>query len=306
MLQRNKIPWRAVSSVVAVGGGARIPMISARLAEHLAAHGAVGALVTTRSPRWMPRWVQPCSRYTAPTPTPRPGWRRPHCPAGLRRPLLSTAARPPRPLPSSPTLTCPRHRGRPRGEGHRAVAGLVEDSDGGGDLLPYTGDDAFGDTTATRAIAQYVAPAGPVVAEPSKAWQRLPLIVFGVATLAAIAAVGGVTIALTGDRKPVAPPTTPPPSVNESPTPPPRPVEPPPPSTVTVTNEVPAPPPPQPSPTYQPRSRTRRRRRTPPRRTPRRRLRSRRRPPPHPPRPRPRHRHRHRRRRRRPPRPRRP
>ena len=73
-----------------------------------------------------------------------------------------------------------------------------EDSDGGGDLLPYTGEDVFGDTTTTRAIAQYVPPAGVVAPEPSKAWQRLPLVVFGVAIFAVIAAVGGVTIALTG------------------------------------------------------------------------------------------------------------
>ena len=247
LLRRNNIAWQSVSSVVAVGGGARIPMISTRLAEHVAARGAAGALVTTPQPALdaavgaalfavygadadAQTGMAPAALLDGGSAT------EPARITGLDLPADTAADRVVK--ATGPSLA------------------WSEDSDGGGDLLPYTGDDAFGDTTTTRAISQYVAPAAPAVVEPSKAWQRLPLIVFGVAALAAIAAVGGVTIALTGDRKPAAPPTTVPPSVSESPTPPPTPppapVEPPPPSTVTVTNEVPAPPPPQPSPTYQP------------------------------------------------------
>lgn len=252
MLQRNKIPWQAVSSVVAVGGGARIPMISARLAEHLAARGAGATLVTSPQPALDAAVGAALFAVYGADADAQTGM----APAALFSGTAPTAAvdgglaTAPAAIPELDLLTDTAAARAVKATGPSLA--WSEDSDGGGDLLPYTGDDAFGETTTTRAIAQYVAPAGPVVAEPSKAWQRLPLIVFGVATLAAIAAVGGVTVALTGDRKPVAPPTTPLPSVSASPTPPPPPVEPPPPSTVTVTNEVPAPPPPQPSPTYQP------------------------------------------------------
>jgi Hsp70 protein len=253
LLQRNKIAWRSVSSVVAVGGGARIPMVGTRLADHVEARGAAGTLVTTPQPALDAAVGAALFAVYGADADAQTGM----APAALLSGTAPTAAvdggsaTEPAAIPELDVLT------------DTAAARVVkttgpslawsEDSDGGGDLLPYTGDDAFVDSTTTRAIAQYVPPTGPVATEPSKAWQRLPLIVFGVAILAAIAAVGGVTVALTGDRKPVTPPTTRPPSVSESPTPPPSPAEPPPPpSTVTVTNEVPAPPPPQPSPTYQP------------------------------------------------------
>ncbi len=252
MLQRNKIPWQAVTSVVAVGGGARIPMISARLAEHLTARSATATLVTSPQPALDAAVGAALFAVYGADADAQTGM----APAALLSGTAPTAAvdggvaTAPAAIPELDVLTDTAAARVVKASGPSLA--WSEDSDGGGDLLPYTGDDAFGDTTTTRAIAQYVAPAGPVVAEPSKAWQRLPLIVFGVATLAAIAAVGGVTIALTGDRKPVAPPMPPPPSVSASPTPPPPPPVEPPPSTVTVTNEVPAPPPPQPSPTYQP------------------------------------------------------
>ncbi|MUL76259.1 Hsp70 family protein [Mycolicibacterium sp. CBMA 226] len=253
LLQRNKVAWRSVSSVVAVGGGARIPMVGTRLADHVETRGAAGTLVTTPQPALDAAVGAALFAVYGADADAQTGM----APAALLSGTAPTAAvdggsaTEPAAIPELDVLT------------DTAAARVVkttgpslawsEDSDGGGDLLPYTGDDAFVDSTTTRAIAQYVPPSGPVVTEPSKAWQRLPLIVFGVATLAAIAAVGGVTVALTGDRKPVTPPTTRPPSVSEAPPPPPSPAEPPPPpSTVTVTNEVPAPPPPQPSPTYQP------------------------------------------------------
>ncbi len=254
LLQRNKITWQAISSVVAVGGGARIPMVGTRLAEHVAARGAAGTLVTTPQPALDAAVGAALFAVYGADADAQTGM----APAALLSGTAPTAAvdggsaTAPAALVTDLELPADTAADRVVKATGPSLA-WSEDSDGGGDLLPYTGDDAFGDTTTTRAIAQYVAPAAPVDAEPSKAWQRLPLIVFGVAALAAIAAVGGVTIALTGDRKPVAPPTTPPPSMSESPTPPPAPppVEPPP-STVTVTNEVPAPPPPPPSPTYQP------------------------------------------------------
>lgn len=244
LLRRNNIAWQNVSSVVAVGGGARIPMVSTRLAEHVAARGAAGTLVTTPQPALDAAVGAALFAVYGADADAQTGM----APAAL---LDGGAATVPARLTG---LDLPADTAADRVVKATGPSLAWSEDSGGGDLLPYTGDDVFGDTTTTRAIAQYVAPAAPAVAEPSKAWQRLPLIVFGAATLAAIAAVGGVTIALTGDRKPVAPPTTAPPSVSESPTlPPVAPAEPPPPpSTVTVTNEVPAPPPSRPSPTYQP------------------------------------------------------
>lgn len=253
LLQRNDIAWRSVSSVVAVGGGARIPMISARLAEHLEARGAAGVLVTTPQPALDAAVGAALFAVYGADSAAKTGM----APAVLLTGTAPTAAvdggsaTEPAPVSDLDVLTDTAAARVVKATGPSLA--WSEDSDGGGDLLPYTGEDVFGDTTTTRAIAQYVPPAGVAAPEPSKAWQRLPLVVFGVAIFAVIAAVGGVTIALTGDRKPAAPSTTPPPpATSESPTPPPSPVEPPPPSTVTVTNEVPAPPPPQPSPTYQP------------------------------------------------------
>ncbi len=242
LLQRNDIAWRSVSSVVAVGGGARIPMISARLAEHLEARGAAGVLVTTPQPALDAAVGAALFAVYGADSAAKTGM----APAVLLTGTAPTAAvdggsaTAPAPVSDLDVLTDTAAARVVKATGPSLA--WSEDSDGGGDLLPYTGEDVFGDTTTTRAIAQYVPPAAAVAPEPSKAWQRLPLVVFGVAIFAVIAAVGGVTIALTGDRKPAAPSTTPPPS----------PAEPPPPSTVTVTNEVPAPPPPQPSPTYQP------------------------------------------------------
>jgi hypothetical protein len=253
LLQRNKIAWQSVTSVVAVGGGARIPMITARLTAHVAARGVAGTVVTTPQPALDAAVGAALFAVYGADSAAQTGM----APAALLGTAPTAAvdggsATAPAALVTDLDLPANTAADRVVKATGPSLA-WSEDSDGGGDLLPYSGDDAFGETTTTRAIAQYVAPAAPVVAEPSKAWQRLPLIVFGVATLAAIAAVGGVTIALTGDRKPVAPPTTTaPPSMSESPTPPPPPTEPPPPSTVTVTSEVPAPPPPKPSPTYQP------------------------------------------------------
>lgn len=253
LLQRNDIAWRSVSSVVAVGGGARIPMISARLAEHLEARGAAGVLVTTPQPALDAAVGAALFAVYGADSAAKTGM----APAVLLTGTAPTAAvdggsaTAPAPVSDLDVLTDTAAARVVKATGPSLA--WSEDSDGGGDLLPYTGEDVFGDTTTTRAIAQYVPPAAALAPEPSKAWQRLPLVVFGVAIFAVIAAVGGVTIALTGDRKPAAPSTTPPPATSESPTPPPpSPAEPPPPSTVTVTNEVPAPPPPQPSPTHQP------------------------------------------------------
>ncbi|MUL47932.1 Hsp70 family protein [Mycobacterium sp. CBMA293] len=251
LLQRNKIAWTSISSIVAVGGGARMPMINARLADHLGAHGVGGALVTTPQPALDAAVGAALFAVYGADADAQTGM----APAALLGGTAPTVA-----VDGAPTapagvaeLELPANTAADRAiKATGPSLAWSEDADGGGDLLPYTGEDPFSETTATRAIAQYVPPTGPVTTEPSKAWQRLPLVVFGIATLAAIAAVGGVTVALTGDRKPVAPPTTAAPSVSEAPTPTPV-IPPPPPSTVTVTNEVPAPPPPPPpSPTYEP------------------------------------------------------
>ena len=154
MLQRNKIPWQAVSSVVAVGGGARIPMISARLAEDLAARGAVATLVTSPQPALDAAVGAALFAVYGADSAAQTGM----APAALFSGTAATAAvdggvvTAPAAIPELDVLTDTAAARVVKATGPSLA--WSEDSDGGGDLLPYTGDDTFGDTTTTRAIAQ--------------------------------------------------------------------------------------------------------------------------------------------------------
>ena len=234
LLLRNRIPWADVSTVVAVGGGARIPLTAERLSEHTQApvvttpqpalDAAVGAALfaahgaeSDARDRGGAGSVDPTHRPGA-APVPRRIVRFGDVPrtglvAGRRRHATSRC-----PTPAAST---------------------------------------FQNTGTTRAVSQYVQPTGPIGVDERRAWQRLPQLVFGLAAVAALAAVGGVAIALTSteqDSSPApsttqAPPPPPKPSSSIA-KPPPPPPPPPPPTTeappqniVTVTSEAPPPPP---------------------------------------------------------------
>lgn len=217
-LQRNRIAWADVATVVTVGGGARIPLINDELSKHTktpvvttpqpAFDAAVGAAIFAA-------YGAEADAQTGVAPAP----------------LIETA---------------------PDGPGSSTFRALAWSQDDGaaGDPVPYAGENY--ETTSVRAPAQYVPPTGPIDVDRPRRWQRMPQLVFGLAAVMAVAAVSGVAIALTSvdDGTPAptkAPPTTvvppPPPPVRAEP---PQPsVEPPPPepSVVTVTSVAPPPPP---------------------------------------------------------------
>jgi hypothetical protein len=252
LLQRNRIPWSEVSSVVAVGGGASIPMVTQRLSAH-----AQAPLVTTPQPALDAAvgavlFAAYGAEADAATGV---------APAALIPPAAATGAAPTVSItPDEGTGTVPAAvvpsatgRGGPDSSTFRQLA-WSQDDDGPGDPLPYMGEDYAAETSITRAVSQYVPPTGPIGVDEPRAWQRLPVLIFGLAAVAALVAVGGVAIALTSSEGSSPPPSKP--SVTATPLssslPPPPPSPPPPPPTteapqsiVTVTSEAPPPPPPE-------------------------------------------------------------
>jgi hypothetical protein len=223
-LLRNRIAFADVSAVVAVGGGARIPLVTRKLAE-----GDRGPFVTTPHPALdaavgaalFAAYGADADAQTGVAPTP-----------------LIAAAGAAAAAPDSSTF--------------RALA-WSQDDDTVGDPTPYTGEDPYADpyadSSTTRVVAQYHQRPD----DESRSWQRLPLLIFGVAAVIALVAVGGVAIALTSATDETRPtPTTAPLTATSPPAPPPTSIEPPPPPTteappqnvVTVTSEAPPPPPP--------------------------------------------------------------
>ena len=82
----------------------------------------------------------------------------------------------------------------------RALA-WSQDDDTADDVVPYTGDVYDTGVTDARPQVQYVPPTEPIE-EPRTTWQRLPQLVFGIAAVVAVVAVGGVAVALTScDRQ---------------------------------------------------------------------------------------------------------
>ncbi len=226
MLLRNRIQWADVTTVAMVGGGARIPLIAARVSEHTktplvvspvpALDAAVGAAIV--------------AAYT----------------------LDAEAATGVAPADLIPTGEF--DAAAPDSATFRALAwSQAEDFDDDDSLL-FTDETAYGyDTGTTRAVAQYVPAVDPVDADEHRSWQRLPQLIFGVAVAAVLLAVGGVAIVLTTatDNSPPTPTPVPviAPSIPSSTVAPPPPPPPPPPeplSTVTVTEAPPPPPPPPP------------------------------------------------------------
>ena len=213
-LERNRISWSNVSAVVTIGGGASIPLITQQLSEHSQA-----PVVTTPQPALdaavgVALFAAFGSDADAKT--------------GVA-PVLPVDGPDPGHAPGSATF--------------RALA-WSQDDDTADDVVPYTGDLYDTSGTAARPSVQYV-PATEPIEEPRRTWNRLPQLVFGLAAVVAVVAVGGVAVALT--RAPDSTKATEPPSTAKSAAPTsaaPPPSTPPPVQTVTVTSEPPPPPPP--------------------------------------------------------------
>jgi actin-like ATPase involved in cell morphogenesis len=214
-LERNRVSWSNVSAVVTIGGGASIPLITQQLSEHSQA-----PVVTTPQPA-LDAAVGAALFAAFGTAA--------DANTGVA-PVLPVDIPHPSDVPGSATF--------------RALA-WSQDDDTADDVVPYTGDLYDTGGTAARPPVQYVEPTGPIE-EPRSTWNRLPQLVFGVAAVIAVVAVGGVAVALTSATDSTTA-TEPPKTATSAPGPTsaaPPPSTPPPVQTVTVTSEPPPPPPP--------------------------------------------------------------
>jgi hypothetical protein len=212
-LERNRISWSNVSAVVTIGGGASIPLITQRLSEHSRA-----PVVTTPQPA-LDAAVG----------------------AALFAAFGSDAEAKTGVAPVLP-VDVPGPTGASDSATFRALA-WSQDDDTVDEVVPYTGDLYDTGMTDVRPPVQYVPPTEPI--EEPRTWQRLPQLVFGVAAVIALVAVGGVAIALTSatdSTNATKPQSTAKSAAPTSAAPPPS--SPPPVETVTVTSELPPPPPP--------------------------------------------------------------
>ena len=155
-----------VSAVVTIGGGASIPLITQRLSEHSQA-----PVVTTPQPA-LDAAVGAAlfAAYGAEA----------DVKTGVA-PVVPVDVPDPVDAPGSATF--------------RALA-WSQDDDTADDVVPYTGDVYDTAGTAARPSVQYV-PATEPIEEPRSTWNRLPQLVFGLAAVVAVIAVGGVAVALT-------------------------------------------------------------------------------------------------------------
>ena len=214
-LERNRISWSNVSAVVTIGGGASIPLITQQLSEHSQA-----PVVTTPQPALDAAVGAALFAAFGADADAKTGV------APVRAEDVTAAVN----APGSATF--------------RALA-WSQDDDTADDVVPYTGDVYDAGGTVARPSVQYV-PATEPIEEPRSTFNRVPQLVFGLAAVVAVVAVGGVAVALTSasdSTKPTAPPITATPVGPTSVAPPP-PSTPPPVQTVTVTSEPPPPPPP--------------------------------------------------------------
>jgi len=212
-LERNRISWSNVSAVVTIGGGASIPLITQRLSEHSRA-----PVVTTPQPA-LDAAVG----------------------AALFAAFGSDAEAKTGVAPVLP-VDVPDPTGASDSATFRALA-WSQDDDTVDEVVPYTGDLYDTGMTDARPPVQYVPPTEPI--EEPRTWHRLPQLVFGVAAVIALVAVGGVAIALTSatdSTNATKPPSTTKSAAPTSAAPPPS--SPPPVETVTVTSQLPPPPPP--------------------------------------------------------------
>ena len=165
VLERNRIGWPNVSAVVTVGGGASIPLITQRLSEHSRA-----PVVTTPQPALDAAVGAALFAAYGSAADAQTGVRA-GAPAGGRG------------------------GGAPGSATFRALA-WSQDDDAADEPVPYTDEDPYAtDIHSMRSPAQYVPATGPI--DEPRTWHRLPQLVFGVAAVVALVALGGVAIALT-------------------------------------------------------------------------------------------------------------
>jgi hypothetical protein len=235
LLLRNRVAAADVSTVAAVGGGARMPLI----AQRLSAHGEAPVLITPQPALDAAAGAVLFAAYGSES----------DAATGMAPAALIGVAPIESIAPTTPVVT-----GNAPGSSTFRQLAWSQDDDASAEPVPYMGEDYSTDTSMTRAVAQYVPPTGPIDVKEPRAWQRLPQLVFGVAAVVALVAFGGVAIALTsatGDSTPSPTPT--PKTVPATATPLSSSVAPPPPppstevpqSIVTVTSEAPPPPPPE-------------------------------------------------------------
>src|ERR1700682_5064547 len=197
-LERNRISWSNVSAVVTIGGGASIPLITQQLSEHSQA-----PVVTTPQPA-LDAAVG----------------------AALFAAFGADADAQTGVVPVVP-MDVPEAGHAPGSATFRALA-WSQDDDTADDVVPYTGDVYDTGGTVARPSVQY-GPATEPIEEPQSSFNRLPQLVFGLAAVVAVVAVGGVAVALTsasdstkateppitatsvGTTSVAAPPSTPPP-----------------------------------------------------------------------------------------------
>ncbi|OBB41179.1 Hsp70 family protein, partial [Mycobacterium sp. 852002-51961_SCH5331710] len=193
-LQRNRIGWRDVAALVVVGGGAAIPFVRRRLAEH----SGMSVIATTGPGVDAARGAAVIGAYTSAAEA-RTGMApvaSPEAPTGLAPVASADAPTGLAPVsPNDPTGLAPvAPVDSPTSETSNALAWSQDDA--ADEPLPFTGAyEAPYDTGSMRPPVQYVAATGPI--DEPRLWQRIPGLVFGVAAAVAVVAVGGVAIALT-------------------------------------------------------------------------------------------------------------
>lgn len=221
LMERNRIGWPAVSAVVTVGGGASIPLITQRLSHHSRA-----PVVTTPQPA---------------------------LDAAVGAALLAAYGA----VADAQTGVAPVAGPVTAEAGSATFRALAWSQDDGGDEPvpyiegnPYREDNPYRAAPVTGHASVDDAPLTDPI-EDRQAWHRLPQVIFGLAAILALLAVGGVAYALTSMTTSTAPssevrtadttsPQAPSPSVE---VPPPAPPAPPPPVETVITETAVAPPP---------------------------------------------------------------
>jgi hypothetical protein len=191
-LQRNNIPVASLSAVATVGGGAGIPLVTQRLSERLRApvvttpqsqlNAAAGAALVADRGLEADAPTGMAAAADAPTGmSPTAGWA-----AGAAGLAAGDSAAD---GASSATF--------------RALAWSQDDATGG-EPAPYTGEDyvspgVSGGATGARPQVAFTPEPESVDAGPEPlAWYKRPPILFGAAAAAALLAIGGLAVTLTG------------------------------------------------------------------------------------------------------------
>lgn len=241
-LQRNNIPLDNVSAVATVGGGANIPLVTQQLSTRLRA-----PVITTPQSQLN---VAAGAALVADAADAATGMAAvADAPTGMAPTSMSAAAW------AAGAAGVAAAESAADGAGSatfRALAWSQDDSPAG-EPVPYAGEDyTFGPgVTGARPAMEFAHEEEGYEPEPPPLpWYRRPVVLFGAAAAAALLAVGGLAVTLTGTSGESGPVTETATTVETGPSP--EGTSPPPPQTITVTGEdglptttvVPPPPPP--------------------------------------------------------------